>query len=149
MAAKGTFEYGSEKIPMRLTYSLATGKLEDLGIDVLGVLSDGGRTLQTILLDDKTLIKVWFHFVQEETGDDWETAIEKLDEQEGGLNKFREDFFQLIVNFSAPPVRKVLVQAWEQAKIQLKDQKKLKSLLLSQELLDGSESTSESSPSER
>lgn len=131
MSVRKNFQYDGIKIPMTLDYSLALGKFEDLGLDVLGIVADGGETLQRILLDDRMLLKVWYHYVSEETGDDWEAAIKKLDEQENGLSNFREEFFKLIVSFSNPQIRTMLEQMWVQAKKELADLQKLKSMISS------------------
>lgn len=136
MPARGKFKYGSTTIPMELTWSFATGKLEDLGIDVLSILSDGGVTMQKILLDDRTMLKVWYHYVKEHTQDEWETAIETLDQTDGGLEKFRDEFLTMVVNFSPLQARKMLSQMLEKVKHDMKDSRKLKSLLSSSDSLD-------------
>lgn len=149
MAARSKFKYGSRTIPMTMTYSLALNKMSDLGIEVLGVLSDNGRTLEIILLNEKLLLQIWYYYVHEETGDSWEDALAILDETEGGLQQFREDFFALIVNFSSPPSRKYLIETWEQAKRQLKDSRKIRSMISISESPEEPESTSEDTPSEK
>ena len=40
---------------MEMGWVLAHGKMSDLGLDILSILSDGGKTIQTILLDDRTI----------------------------------------------------------------------------------------------
>jgi len=148
MAVKSTFRYGTDKVPMELGYAFATGKLEDLGIDVLSILSDGGATMQKILLDDRAMLKVWYHYVKEYNGDDWETAIEVLDNTQGGLEDFRESFYQLVVNFSPPQARKLLAQMWEKVKNDMRDSKRLKSLLSSSSSSEEPELTPENILSE-
>ena len=139
MPAKGKFKYGNESVQMELTWSFATGKLEDLGIDVLSILSDGGATMNRILLDDRTMLKVWYHYVNEYTNDDWDKAIETLDETQGGLEQFRDEFLSMVVNFSPAPARKLLSQMIQKVKEDMKDSRKVKSLLSSSNSAEGSE----------
>lgn len=148
MVAKGKFQYGTRSIPMEMGFVLANGKMEDLGLDVLSVLSDGGVTLQKILLDDKTMLKVWYYYVHEETRDDWETALAILDETPNGLEDFRDAFYKLVVNFSPLQTRKLLGEMWEQIKKRMKDSRSIKSLLSSSDLLEESESTQATTLSE-
>ena len=131
MVAKGHFFYGERKIPMELGYMLAKGKIQDLGLNLLSVLSDGGETLQRILLDDETMLELWYYYVYEETHDDWDTALGVLDETQNGLEGFKEEFYNLVVNFSPSPARKALREMWVQVKDTLHNSRKVKSLLSS------------------
>lgn len=149
MAAKGKFKYGNRTVPMSMSFTLADTKMEDLGLNILGVLSDGGQTIQTLLLDDRLLLKVWYYYVKEETADSWEDALAVLDETEGGLEEFREAFFTLIVNFSSPPTRKILREMWDQAKTQMKDSRRIKSMVSSYESSEEPDLTSDTIPSEK
>ena len=131
MAVKGSFKYGDQSIKMEMGYGLATGKMEDLGIDILGIISDGGVTIKTILLDDRTLLKIWYHYVNEQTDDSFDKAIEILDETEGGLENFRDEFYKLVINFSPPQAREYLRETWKQIKKEMNDSKKVKSMISS------------------
>lgn len=145
MTAKGTFKYGDRKLPMELGYVLATGKMEDLGFDALSVISDGSQ-LENLLLNDRLLLKIWYYYVQEQTGDTFEQAIQVLDVTPGGLHDFREAFLELVASFSNPQVRKLIRMGWEEAKRQMNDQQKLKSRFLSSSSQDEQESSQETTP---
>lgn len=133
---------------MELGYALAHGKLEDLGLDVLSVLSDGGATLQRILLDDRLILKIWYHYVHEHTQDDWDMALETLDTMPKGLQDFREDFYKLVVNFSPALSRNILTEMWDQAKREMRDLRKVRSLLSSSNSSEEQESTQDDTLSE-
>lgn len=148
MAVKGKFAYGNSSVPMEIGWVFACGKLEDLGYDILSILSDGGATMQKILLDDRSLLKIWYHFVHEHTNDDWDTAIETLDQTNNGLENFREEFYKLVVSFSPPQAREILGEMWKKAKRDMKDSRRLKSMLSSSDSLDELESSQTDIPSE-
>ena len=149
MSVKGKFKYGNVQIPMELGWVLAKGKMSELGVNVLGVLSDGGKTIQTILLDDQTMINVWYYYVHEYTGDDWDKALETLDEDgEGGLDDFRENFYKLVVSFSPRLSRSLLIEMWDKVKRDMKNSKKVKSLLSSSDLSEDLELVQTTIPSE-
>lgn len=109
----GKFKYGNETITMELGYKLALGKLTDLGLDILSMLEANNPTIQTIMLNDTIMLKVWYHFVNEANAEKWEDALEVLDKQEGGLEPFKKAFWDLVVGFSPPSVQPVLRKAWK------------------------------------
>lgn len=148
MSAKGKFKYGDIQIPMELGWVLAHGKLQELGINVLGILSDGGKTIQTILLDDQIMIQVWYYYVHQHTNDSWEDALEVLDEGEGGLHEFRENFYKLVVSFSPSLSRDLLTEMWDKIKRDMKNSRKVKSILSSSDLSEDLGSIPQTTPSE-
>lgn len=131
MTVRASFKYGKTTHMMELGYALADSTLSDMGVDVLSIISDGGETLQRLMLDDRLLLKVYYHYVQEATGDTWETALETLDETEGGLEAFREAFLKLIVSFTGVQGRKMLEAMIDHAKTRLKNSKEIRSMLSS------------------
>lgn len=148
MVARGNFDYGNQKVPMEMGWVLANTKMEDLGLDIIGILSDNFATLQTMLLDNKTMLRVWYYYVHEHTNDDWETALETLDNTQGGLENFKEEFFRLVVSFTGSGARKLLVEAWEQAKKEMRDSRRIKSMISSSNSSDEQESIQEDTLSE-
>lgn len=116
----GKFKYGNQEITMNLGYLFANTKLADFGLDILTIFQDGNNVVPTIMLDDATMLKVWYHYVKEATGDDWETSLETLDRTPGGLSQFKKAFWDMVVGFSDPSGRGLLEQMWTEAKKRLK-----------------------------
>lgn len=116
-----SFKHGNETIPMQLGYSLAHGKLFDLGIDVLSIMKEGNTVIPTIMLDDATMLKVWYYYIKEATNQTFEEALEILDENPKGLESFRKAFWEMVVGFSPIAVQDALRSTWKQAEKQLKN----------------------------
>lgn len=106
---------------MQLGYSLAHGKLFDLGIDVLSIMKEGNTVIPTIMLDDATMLKVWYYYIKESTNQSFEDALEVLDENPKGLEPFRKAFWEMVVGFMPSAVQDALRSTWKQAEKQLKN----------------------------
>ncbi len=120
-----SFKHGKDTIPMKLGYHLAHTKLFDLGIDVLAITKDN-LAIQTIMLDDSTMLKVWYYYIQEAASDGviesqtFEEALEILDEAPKGLEPFRKAFWEMVVGFMPTALQPTLKEMWKQAEKQLK-----------------------------
>lgn len=125
MPSTGKFKHGSDTIPMTLGYVLAHGKLFDLGLDILSITKDNS-VIQIILLDDATMLKVWYYYIKEagENGlispQTFEEALEILDEEPKGLEPFRNAFWELVVGFMPTTLQPTLRELWKQSLKQLK-----------------------------
>lgn len=117
---RSSFQLKDQKVNMYLGYGLAQGKLSELGVDVLNLFGKDSTTIQTVMLDDKTMLKVWYYYVKEELGLGYEEAVELLDETQGGLEPFKKAFWDMVVGFTSPSARHLADQMWTQAKLQLK-----------------------------
>jgi hypothetical protein len=117
----GNFKHGKHTIPMTLGYVLAHGKLFDLGLDILSMTKDNS-VIQTIMLDDSVMLKVWFYYIQQhdETAT-FDEALEILDESPKGLEPFRKAFWELVVGFMPTALQPTLRELWRQAEKQLKN----------------------------
>ena len=118
----GKFKYGHEQVPMELGWRLAHDKLFDLGLDILTITKDPARVIQTILLDDSTMLKVWFYYVSEagiET--DFMEALDVLDREPEGLEPFKKAFWDLVVGFTNPSLRDILNQGMKEIKKELRN----------------------------
>lgn len=117
-----------QEIPIFLGWRLAQGKLSELGVNVLNIFTAENNAIQTIMLDDNTMLKVWYFYVNEELGLKYEEALDLLDETPGGLEPFKQAFWELVVGFTNPVARQAAKELWDKAKLQLK--KNLKNLSL-------------------
>ena len=117
----GSFKHGKDTVPMTLGYVLAHGKLFDLGLDILSMTKDNS-VIQTIMLDDSTMLKVWFYYIQQQDPTaSFEEALEILDESPKGLEPFRKAFWELVVGFMPTALQPTLREMWRQAEKQLKN----------------------------
>jgi len=117
----GSFKHGKDTVPMSLGYVLAHGKLFDLGLDILSMTKDNS-VIQTIMLDDSVMLKVWFYYIQQQDPDaSFEEALEILDESPKGLEPFRKSFWELVVGFMPTALQPTLKEMWRQAEKQLKN----------------------------
>ena len=106
---------------MYLGYGLAHGKLFDLGVDVLSIMKNG-EAISTIMLDDSTMLKVWFFYLNEAgIEDDFDHALDVLDESPQGLAPFRKAFWDMVVGFSPTQLQPALRNMWREAEKQLKN----------------------------
>jgi len=119
------FRYEGTTISIEITYGMAIKHLQDLGVDMIGLLEDN-ETLTNILLRDTIMLKVWYFFVEQKTGEDYLVAIDHLDPQ--GMKEFRDAFWQATLNFSQPMMRPALEEMKHQVKKGLKEQAKNLSL---------------------
>lgn len=115
-----TFRYRETEVPVEITWKDALGKLDDLGVDVLSILDENNTVIQTIMLNNKVMVKVWYYYVHLETADDFETALEYLTSED--LERFKDKFWEAVVLFSPPLVRGQLQEIWREAKKQLRSQ---------------------------
>lgn len=119
------FQHGKDTIPMSLGYHLAHTKLLDLGIDVLAITRDN-LAIQTIMLDDSTMLKVWYFYVKEASDEGviesqtFEEALQILDQAPKGLEPFRKAFWDMVVGFMPTALQPTLREMWKQAEKQLK-----------------------------
>lgn len=115
------FVYKDEEIEIEITYGLAMKKFRKMGLNLLAILSDE-QVMATMLLDDSVMVQVWHHYVEEETGDDFDTAIDELDPH--GMKKFRDAFWQATINFTPPAAREVLEEGMKEVRKQIRLQGK-------------------------
>ena len=116
-----SFKHNGQTVQLNYTYFEAMNTFPGLGLDILGVITDTTPILQ-IMADDKTMIKVWYHFVKD-VEPDFDDALKALKPEE--MQAFKEAFWESVVNFSSLPMRETLRQMWEQVKKQLKQPKNL------------------------
>lgn len=116
----GKFDHGTTKIPMTLGYVLAHGAIFDRGLDILSITKDNS-VIQTIMLDDSTMLKVWYYYVEQATQQTFEEALEVLDENPKGLEPFRKAFWELVVGFMPISLQPTLRGMWREAEKQLRN----------------------------
>lgn len=111
-----SYKFDGKQIPIKITYKEAEEDLYNQGIDLLDMFSENhvGEALQKILLNDRFMLKLWWNYIEPHVKMTYEEARDKLTPD--GLQEFRDAFWEAVVNFTPPPVRKELREAWSQAK---------------------------------
>lgn len=117
---KSKFNLGSQPINLELGWLLVSEELPNYGLDILTLFQENNKVLQTILLDDATMLKIAYFYADRETGIEWVEFLKELDSMDNGLEKFKEAFWNLVVGFSSPSVRGGLQKMWVEAKKQMK-----------------------------
>lgn len=111
------FMHGERKVPISINYYDATFTYDAMGLDILGIVTDQTPIIQ-IIADDKIMLKLWYHFVQDLEPEGFEVALRSLTTKE--MQEFKEAFWDEVVNFSAPPIRETLRTAYQKVKDHLK-----------------------------
>jgi len=115
----GHFYLSGQKIPMQLGYRMAMNTLPEMGLDILKLANiqeqeDAQEIYFKLILDDVTLLKVWYYYISEAAKDGiiapttFDEALELLDESEAGLEPFRKAFWDLVVGFLPIALRPAL-----------------------------------------
>lgn len=110
---KKTFKYGQEQVPMFLGYKLAMTKMEDLGVDILSALDGQSTCVQTIMLNDKVMLKVAYFYVNEHRATDFDEFLDTIDETKDFMHQFRTTFWDMVLGFmprQAEPALKKMKQ---------------------------------------
>lgn len=108
---KKKFKYGDDEIPMFMGYRLAMNKMEDLGLDILSALDGQSTCVQTIMLNDKVMLKVAYFYVNEFRETDFNDFLDTIDETKDFMHNFRNTFWELVLGFmprsAEPALRKM------------------------------------------
>lgn len=118
--AEFSFKFRERTIPIKLTYKEAYTDLPRLGLPILDMFEEGSTVVQDIMLNDKTMLKVWHFFINREVGGagELEEILEYLEPEQ--MQKFKEVFWDATVNFMPSQVRDTLKEAWKQVQKMLK-----------------------------
>lgn len=123
----GKFRHGKDDIPLFLGYVLAHGKIADLGLDVLDMMSSTNDVIPKIMLDDGVMLKVWYFYIQDAADagvieeQSFDEALAILDESSKGLEPFRKAFWELVVGFTPTGLQSHLRSMWKKAEKELKN----------------------------
>ena len=116
------FEFKKGKYPIELTYWQALKVLPDkFGINLCKIFTDGeaaGETMQSLVLDDECCLRLAWHYVNETASFTEEEFLQQMTGSD--LERFREDFWAAVINFSGPLKRNLLTELWNQFKRDLK-----------------------------
>lgn len=131
------FELNKIKYPIEINYFESIKVLpQKFGVSLTRMFVDQDEavsTMESLILDDeKTLALAWYYVERTATGIDEDDFLRTMTGKD--LERFREAFWQAVVNFSGPLKRPLMEEIWKQFKKDLK----------SPELLN---TISESSPS--
>lgn len=117
------FELDGNKYQISLNYYEAIKVLPSkFGIHLNKIFTDGdaaAQTMQTLALDDELCLKLAWYYVEPTASamdeDDFYRAMSGKD-----LERFRDAFWQEVVNFSGPLKKNLLMEMWSQFKRDLK-----------------------------
>lgn len=116
------FEFRGKQYPIKITYLASIKVLPDkFGLNLTKIFTDGdaaAETMQALILDDeKTLLLAWY-YIEEHTDMTYDEFLETVTGKD--LERFREDFWAAVVNFSGLLKRNLLQEMWNQFKRDLK-----------------------------
>jgi hypothetical protein len=116
------FELKGVKYPIKMNYRESLMILpEKFGINLCKIFTDGdaaANTMQALILDDELTLKLAWYYIEEKASFDWEEFLELMEGKD--LERFREDFWAAVVNFSGVLKRNLLQEMWNQFKRDLK-----------------------------
>ena len=116
------FEFKGKKYPIDITYYQSIKILpEKFGISLSKIFTDGevaAATMETLILDDEKTLDLCWHYLNEKTELEFDQFLEVISSKD--LERFREDFWAAVVNFSSPLKKKLLQDLWSQFKRDLK-----------------------------
>lgn len=119
-----SFEFRGTKYPINLNYWEAINVLpEKYGISLTKIFTDAEaaeKTMQGLVLDDELTLELAWHYIQETASFDKEEFFKHM--QGKDLDRFREDFWSAVINFSPPLKKNLMEEMWRQFK---KDMKKV------------------------
>ena len=110
-----SFKFNDVDIPVNFGYKEVVSDFKKMGLDLFG-LFEGQEVLMTILANDRVMLQVWLFYVKPYCSDE-DAAIAQLRPHE--MHKFKEAFWQQVVNFTQPQMRPLLVAMWKQVKERL------------------------------
>ena len=132
------FEFRGKKYPIDITYYQSIKILpEKFGINLGKIFTDGevaADTIQTLILDDEKTLDLCWHYLDEKTELTFDDFLQTITGKD--LDRFREDFWAAVVNFSSHLKKDLLQDLWKQFK------KDLKKASLTMETSDALPSTS-------
>ena len=104
------FEFKGKKYPIDITYYQSIKILpEKFGISLSKIFTDGevaAATMETLILDDEKTLDLCWHYLNEKTELEFDQFLEVISSKD--LERFREDFWAAVVNFSSPLKKKLL-----------------------------------------
>ncbi len=116
------FELKNAKYLIKITYRDSLIVLpEKFGINLCKIFTDGDAaadTMQALILDDERTLKLAWHYIEPKSDLDWEQFLDLMEGKD--LERFREDFWAAVVNFSGPLKKNLLQEMWSQFKRDLK-----------------------------
>lgn len=116
------FEFKDRKYPIKINYLESLKTLpEKFDLRLCAIFTDGeaaADTMQGLILDDEKTINLAWHYVEPTASFTYDEFLEEM--QGKDLERFREDFWSAVVNFSGPLKKNLLTEMWNQFKRDLK-----------------------------
>lgn len=116
------FEFRGKKYPITINYLESLRTLpEKFNINLTKIFTDGeaaAETMQSLVLDDEKTLNLAWHYIHEHTDMEFTDFLSTMTGKD--LERFREDFWSAVVNFSGPLKKRLLLELWEQFKRDLK-----------------------------
>ena len=116
------YEFKGIKYPIKLNYLEALRVLPDkFDINLSKIFTDGeaaSETMQALILDDERTLNLLWYYMQDTAPFTQDEFLEMMSGRD--LERFREDFWAAVVNFSGPLKKNLLTEMWNQFKRDLK-----------------------------
>jgi hypothetical protein len=116
------FEFKNNKYPIKINYLESLRVLpEKFGINLSKMFTDpdaSSETMQALTLDDEKTLKLAWYYVEPSASFPEEEFLEQMTGKD--LERFREDFWSAVVNFSGPLKKNLLMAMWDQFKRDIK-----------------------------
>ena len=100
-----SFFFNDTEIDIDFGYKEVVTDFKKMGLDLFG-LFEGDETLMTIMVNDRVMLQVWLYYVKPYCESE-EKAIAQLKPHD--MHKFKEAFWQQVVNFTQPQMRALAV----------------------------------------
>ena len=118
------FQFQKRKYSITINWFQAVDEFPDkFGIHLADLVSDlqkSNDTINMLMLDDNLAIQLmWYYVKQDEDTMEWTDFLKKLEGDE--LHKFRQEFWESVLDFSGPLKMDLLKQAWKGLKKELQE----------------------------
>lgn len=112
------FELKDNRYPITLNYHQCIKDLpEKFGISLTKIFTDEEKveqTMQALVLDDEKTIDLLWYYIADKTGLEFDQLLEQITGRD--LERFRENFWEEVVNFFGPLKKEMLTSLWKEFK---------------------------------
>lgn len=99
------YKFRGMPIPITITWKDAMYTFKDMGLNLLKIFKDQ-EVMFSIFADDELMINFWWFYIKDHAST-MEEAMEDLTPED--MEIFKNKFWQAVVNFSTPLMRKSLI----------------------------------------
>jgi hypothetical protein len=87
--------------------------------DLVSDMQKSNETVNTILLNDNIIIQLMWYYLKPHVTCEWEDFLKQVEATE--VHKFRESFWEAVLDFSGPLKTPILTQLWKEVKKELRE----------------------------